>query len=248
MKWGAKSLNPFLRQIDITLEKENDAVICNSNFTKEQYEKIYKKKAETVIYPPCSIRKIRLEKNKENYILTVGRLSKFKKLDELIKVFKIVSDHLPSSKLIIVGNGEEKEGLKQLSSQLKLQNRISFTGKVNEEQLAQLYQKARVTVICSHNEPFGLVPVESMMHATPVIAHNSGGPRETIHHGITGFLFNEHTELAQLIIQVFEMNSDKYFQMQQKCLQEVGKYDVSNSIAQLESVFQGLNNTLREIN
>jgi glycosyltransferase involved in cell wall biosynthesis len=155
---------------------------------------------------------------------------------------------LPASKLIIVGNGDEKERLKQLGLQLNLQNRISFRGEVSDEQLAQLYQKARVTVICSHNEPFGLVPIESMMHATPVIAHNSGGPRETIHHGITGFLFNRHTELAQLIIRVFEMNSDTYFQMQQKCLQEVGKYDVSNSIGQLESVFQRLNNAITAIN
>jgi len=240
MKWGAKALNPILRRLDIALERGNDMVICNSHFTKNAYERIYKRKADAVIYPPCSIREGEIETKKEDYIVTVGRLSKFKKIDDLIKAFKTVSEHLMASKLIIVGEGEEKEQLKQLVDHLDLQNRVFFSGKVSDEQLTQIYQKAKVTVICSHDEPFGLVPVESMMQATPVIAHNSGGPKETVKDGVTGYLFNEHSQLSQLIIQVFEMSDDNYFQIQQNCLHEAARYDIDNSVAQLESIFQKL--------
>jgi glycosyltransferase involved in cell wall biosynthesis len=240
MKWGAKILNPFLKKADVTLEKENDAVICNSEFTKKQYQKIYRSKVDAVIYPPCNGYK-RFEKSKENYILTVGRLSKFKNVDFLIKAFKRVSENLAETKLVVVGGGEEKQRLEQLSCDLSLESRVFFKGKVKDDDLALLYQKAKITVICSVEEPFGLVPVESMICSTPVIAHNSGGPKETVLHGITGFLYNDETELTQYIQQVFAMEESGYWQMQQNCIQEATRFDISNSIVQLESVFHGIN-------
>ena len=243
MKWGAKLLNPFLKVADVALEKANNVVICNSNFTKESYEKVYKRKADLVLYPPCQIITIQPEKNKENYILAVCRLSKFKNIDLLIKAFKIISANFSDCKLVIAGDGEEREQLKKLANHLGLESRISFLGNKNQEELADFYQKARVTVMSSRDETFGLVPVESMMCGTPVIAHNSGGPKETILDGETGFFYNNETELVQSIKKVFEMDKDQYFRMQQKCLKESTKYDISNSILQLESIFRSLHNS-----
>jgi glycosyltransferase involved in cell wall biosynthesis len=241
MKWGARLLNPILKRIDISLEKENDVVICNSNFTALQYQTVYGKKADGVIYPPLTV-KTSHESNKENYILTVGRLSRFKNVDTLIKAFNKLKKELSEATLVIVGEGEIKKELERLAADLKLENRISFKGRINDKELAQLYQKARVTVICSKDEPFGLVPIESMMYGTPVIAHNSGGPQETIQHSRTGFLYNVETELTRYIKQIFEAHSSEYFQLQQNCLKEVAQYDVSNSMPKLESIFQKLVN------
>ena len=240
MKWGAKLLNPFLKSRDIILEKENDVVICNSYFTKEQYKRIYGRVANEVIYPPANVKKVLPELNKENNILTVGRLSRFKNVDVLIKSFRTLLPDWPGGKLIIVGEGEEKNSLEQLAVHLGLTERVCFKGKVNDEQLAGLYQKSKLTVICSHDEPFGLVPLESMMHSTPVVAHNSGGPTETVHHNVNGFLYNDENELIQFIKRVIEMDNDEYFQMQQAYLKEVVKYDISISILQLESILQKL--------
>jgi len=248
MKWGAKMFNPFLKKIDIRLEKENDIVICNSNFTAGQYQKIYQKKADAVIYPPLHVKNRSLEKNKQDYILTVGRLSRFKNVDLLITAFRKLAMELFEIKLVIVGEGEDKSRLEQLSADLELENRISFKGKITDEELAEVYQQARVTVICSYNEPFGLVPIESMINGTPVIAHNSGGPQETVRHSITGYLYNDETELIRYIKEIFEADSNKYFQMQQNCLKDVQQYDVSCSIPKLESFFQKLINEKSTIN
>jgi len=241
MKWGAKLLNPLLKRVDIALEKENDLVICNSNFTARQYQKIYSRKANAVIYPPLTI-KMSTETDKENYILTVGRLSKFKNVHLLIKAFNKLKKELSETKLVIVGDGEVKKDLEQLAKRLKLENRIRFEGNITDQLLVKLYRKARVTVICSEDEPFGLVPIESMMYGTPVIAHNSGGPQETIQHGRTGFLYNDETELFRYIKQIFETGGSEYFQMQQNCLKEVVQYDVSYSVPKLESIFRKLIN------
>ncbi len=73
-----------------------------------------------------------------------------------------------------------------------------------------MYNIAKVTVICAENEPFGLVPVESMSYGTPVIAHNSGGPTETITHKKNGFLYNSPLELQQYLKKIINLPDSDY--------------------------------------
>jgi len=236
MKTGAKFLNPFLKNIDTALERKNDLVICNSNFTKNAYENVYKRKADGVIYPPVIIKDILCELSKEKIILTVSRLSKFKNIDFLLHAFSAIKDIFPDYRLVIAGEGEEKENLENIALNLGLQSSVIFKGKVSDEVLSDLYKKSRVTILCSKDEPFGLIPVESMMHYTPVIAHNSGGPRETIIHNETGFLYSDKNELITFIKQIVELNQEKYFLMQQRCREKALHYDTAKVIEKLESV------------
>jgi glycosyltransferase involved in cell wall biosynthesis len=245
MKWGAKLLNPLLRRMDIELEKEGNIVICNSLFTKEQYKRVYKKDPEAVIYPPCAVKKVALEARKENFILTVARLSRFKKIDVLIRTFERLAKQMPDTRLVIVGDGEEKQVLERLVTTIGLNDRVCFKGSVSQERLEYFYVKARVTVICSRNEPFGLVPIESMMHGTPVIAHNSGGPRETITDGRTGFLYDDEKQLAELIIKIFTMECDRYSSLQRNCIEAAAAYDISNTIVELERTLEMANECFR---
>jgi glycosyltransferase involved in cell wall biosynthesis len=238
MKWGAKLLNPFLRRLDIALEKENNIVICNSFFTREQYETVYKRHPEAVIYPPCEVKTGAPEVKKENMILTVARLSRFKNIDVLVTAFGRLTKQMPDTRLVIVGDGEEKQELERLARTTGMNERISFEGIVSKARLEHFYNIARVTVICSRNEPFGLVPIESMMHATPVIAHNSGGPRETVFHGRTGFLYDDEKQLLELISLIFNMRSDEYSSLQKNCIEAAAAYDISNTIVGLEKILQ----------
>lgn len=63
----------------------------------------------------------------------------------------------------------------------------------SDDDLCDVYNSARVTVCISYNEPFGLIPLESMACGTPVVALNQGGYRETIKNGKTGFLVKKST-------------------------------------------------------
>ena len=78
------------------------------------------------------------------------------------------------------------EGLKAMAGPT-----VSFLGGVDDEQLRELYAGAKAVLYPVEDEDFGIVPVEAMAFGTPVVAHNSGGPSETIVDGVTGILFDE---------------------------------------------------------
>lgn len=240
MRIGAIILNPLLKFIDISLEHQNDIVFCNSNHSASEYEKCYHRKPDAVIYPPSDIKSTMLSKNKRDYIFSVSHLSKFKNVDLLIEAFLSISKTHPSYSLIIAGDGEEKVRLEQLAHDKGLESFVTFCGKVSNDRLADLYADARVTVLCSINEPFGLVPIESMSFGTPVIAHKSGGPMETIIDGITGFLFENPGDLVSLLERTINLNSDQYEEMQKNSQSQAAEFNRSKSTAQLERIFQKL--------
>ncbi len=236
VRTGAKILNPLLKIIDRNLEKESNAVICNSRFTMEAYKKAYHKTPGAIVYPPSLIKAITPLRNKENYLLAVCRVTKFKNVDLLIDAFKTIAADFPDYKLLIAGDGEEKENLEKRVASLGLEDKVLFLGWTVKEQLEDLYLKAKLTVSYSMHETFGLVPIESMMYGTPVISHNSGGPRETILHGETGFLFDDKDDLLKYWREVLEMSPERYAKMQDRCREEALKYDISSVISSLQDI------------
>jgi glycosyltransferase involved in cell wall biosynthesis len=233
---GAKILNPILKKIDISLEKQDNLVVCNSQFTAKEYKRCYNKKAEKIIYPPIEIKHEKISQDKEKYLLSVGKLSKFKNINILIDAFEKISKIHPEYSLILIGDGEEKKNLEKLTTKKCIEDKVSFLGKVSNERRNNLYRKARATILCSKNEPFGIVPIESMMYGTPVIVHNSGGPKETINHNSTGLLFKDKNDLFNCMKKIMEINSVLYLKMQRNCQKKAMEYDPSNSISKLENI------------
>jgi len=195
----AKLLNPIFKKIDYYLAQIPDQIYANSKFSKNNILKTYNRDS-IVIYPGVDgtiFKPISYEK-KENYILTVSRLTKFKNIDILINAFSKINK--PNYRLKIVGDGEELKNLQNLSKELKISNKVDFLTNVSDTEKISLYQKAKIFVSCSKNEPFGIVPVEAMACGTPVICDNSGGPKETVANNKTGKLINcNSTELTKTI-------------------------------------------------
>lgn len=185
----AKLLNPIFKKIDFYLAQIPDQIFANSFYSQKNIIKTYHRNS-TVIYPGVDISiftPIPFSK-KENYILTVSRLTKFKNINILIKAFS----KLPKNnfRLKIVGNGEELNNLKKLSQKLKIDHQIDFLTNISDSEIISVFQKAKLFVLCSKNEPFGIVPIEAMSCGTPVIADNSGGPMETVKNNQTGILID----------------------------------------------------------
>lgn len=103
-------------------------------------------------------------KKKNNHFLFVGRLSKNKRVDALIRAFAHVVKNSPGAKLSIVG--EDWENLihahRALASELKLSKNVDFHGKISEKELHALYTRAGVCVSASEYEGFGLTIIEGM--------------------------------------------------------------------------------------
>jgi glycosyltransferase involved in cell wall biosynthesis len=125
---------------------------------------------------------------KLNIILTVGRLTAFKRLDVLVQAFAQAA--LPGTELYIVGDGEERLALTAQIQQLGLTNRVKLLTQVTDTELKYYYAAAKLFVLCSKAEPFGIVITEALVSGTAVVADASGGPTEIVMHGQNGELID----------------------------------------------------------
>ena len=73
-----------------------------------------------------------------------------------------------------------------------------------------------------------------MMHGTPVIAHKSGGPLETIIDGKTGFLYENESDLTACLEKIINLNNEQYAEMQKASQVQAKEFDISKSVARLE--------------
>lgn len=121
-------------------------------------------------------------------IVYLGRLVKYKHVDDLIVSFRKLLRRFPNAQLWIVGDGPERDGLIKLSRDLRVSERVKFWGRVSDVKKVQILKSAWMLVLPSTKEGLGLVLLESLACKTPVIAVDSGGPRDVVFNGISGFL------------------------------------------------------------
>ena len=194
IKYAALLSNPLFQLLDRRLVRYADKILVNSHYTATQVERIYHRHAE-VVYPGVDIRDFKPRREKEEFIFTIGRLSKFKRIDLVFKALRVLKqDRGKEIKLVVGGDGEERANLMKLAQKMGLSRQVYFTGRLPYEQVKEYIGKAKAVIFPTTNEPFGLVPLEAMACGTPVIASNSGGPRETIIDGKVGFLFKPDDE------------------------------------------------------
>lgn len=133
-------------------------------------------------------------------ILFVGRLMEVKGVDILIKAFGKFLEHdsLSDYALDIVGDGPELDSLQQLSRQEQVEEKVTFHGSKQKNEIAGFYRNADLFILPSRTtalgekEGLGLVVLEAMMSGVPVIGTNCGGIKETIEHGKTGIIVPEN--------------------------------------------------------
>jgi len=131
----------------------------------------------------------------DGYILFVGRLVEQKGLEYLLRAMYYVREKFPEVPLKIVGEGPYREWLERLSSNLMLSPQVEFVGWKVGEDLAILYQRARVVVVPSIYEPFGMTALEALACQRPVLASRVGGLSEIVTHRVTGFLAESRDDL-----------------------------------------------------
>ena len=128
-----------------------------------------------------------------------GRLKKYKSVDQLLQAFSLLKDDFPKLTVDIIGDGDDRERLQALSTEMGISDRVHFLGFVDEDKKAPLLQKMNFVVNTSSKEGWGLTVVESNACGTPVIAANVPGLRDSVIDGKTGILYEYGavTELAE---------------------------------------------------
>jgi glycogen(starch) synthase len=135
-------------------------------------------------------------------LLCVGRLVAEKGFDSALTAFATVLDRFPSARLVIAGDGPERQRLTKQMTDLGLINSVEFVGSVPPETVPHLMNKATLVLIPSRLEGFGLVALEAALMARPVVATHVGGLSEVVLHQKTGFLVEQEDEegLANAIL------------------------------------------------
>jgi phosphatidylinositol alpha-1,6-mannosyltransferase len=126
-------------------------------------------------------------------LLAVGRLHPIKGLDTLIEAFAGLAADFPDAKLIIAGSGPQEKGLVRLVRRRKLEERVVFTGWVDNRELPNLYRSADIVVQPSRvmgefEEGQGITLLEAAACGKPAVGSRSGGIPEVINEGVTGLL------------------------------------------------------------
>jgi glycosyltransferase involved in cell wall biosynthesis len=147
--------------------------------------------AEVLPHPPQQLAFRTAEP--EQFVLSVNRLDRAKRIDLLIE-----AAHLePGLRLVIVGEGPDRQRLEEVAGSLN--GRIEFTGRVDDDRLADLYARCLAVYYAPVDEDFGMVPYEAFLSEKPVITtHDAGGPLEVVHDRETGIVVApEAAALAQ---------------------------------------------------
>ena len=173
----------YIRIWDRQAADRVDVFIANSKTVQKRIKKYYQAES-TIIYPPVEIDKFYISGKLQDYFLIGGRLAPYKRVDLVIKAFNELN--LP---LKIFGSGVDLKRLQNLAGN---NNKIEFLGRIDDNELAQLYSECQA-FINPQEEDFGITVVEAMASGRPVIAYRKGGATETIIEGQTGIFFDEQT-------------------------------------------------------
>jgi N-acetyl-alpha-D-glucosaminyl L-malate synthase BshA len=123
----------------------------------------------------------------ERILVHVSNFRKVKRVEDAIKVFAKVLAVMPS-KLLMIGDGPERQMAEELCRSLGIYHEVRFLGK--QEQMDEILSIADLFLLPSQYESFGLAALEAMACGVPVISTNAGGLPEINIQGVTGFLSN----------------------------------------------------------
>lgn len=138
-------------------------------------------------------------------VLAVGRMDPMKGQDVLLEALPPLIEKHPEMRCVLVGNGSFtgssagglgaskshswRARLEGLVDQARMRGHVVFAGNLDHEDLCTAYSMARVFVLPSPAEGFGLVVAEAWMYGTPAVVSSGAGVSELINHGVNGFIF-----------------------------------------------------------
>ncbi|MFX0104822.1 MAG: glycosyltransferase family 4 protein [Candidatus Hodarchaeota archaeon] len=244
-------LRLFYKKYDIKGALAADEVVCISNFTKKRVKEIYGREGY-LHYIGVDIEKdadnnedfdinktLNLKKDTP-IIFTLGLSHHMKGVKEMMLIFKKILRQIPETVLLIGGSLIKKTEIliKKLIKKLQipLKNVILY-GFI--EKLRNFYEKSTLTFYTAIDEPYGLIPLESMRYGTPVIAFE-GGPSETILDGQTGYTILNHNldEFAKRAIELIK-NKKLFDSFSKKAIEHVKmNFDLQTSVSKLEAIFR----------
>ena len=209
--------------------KQAAHIITISAHTKSDINKVYQipKSKITVAYPAINQSTTPIKSIKSNYLLYLGTLQPRKNLINLVKAFSQIQAQYPQLKLIIAGKkGWLYQSLFNLVKKLKLNNRVIFKGFVSSSEADKLIKNAKLFILPSLYEGFGIPVVKAMSLHTPILVSNNSSLKEIVQN--TGSYIEppfDDNQIKQGIIRALSLSEDKNKQLTKKAKIRVQQFN-----------------------
>ena len=176
-----------------------------------------------------------MAKADERIITHISNFRKVKRIPDVIKIFHKIQQQLPS-KLMMVGDGPEKEHAELLCEQLGIQDKVIFFGNSNE--IDKILCFSDLFLLPSETESFGLAALEAMACKVPVISSNSGGLPEVNVDGVSGYLSNvgDIDDMAYNALKILSDNKT-LTEFKQNAYVIAKKYDIKYILPMYEELY-----------
>jgi L-malate glycosyltransferase len=175
--------------------------------------------------------------NKEERIVThISNFRKVKRIPDVIKIFYKIQQQIPA-KLMMVGDGPEKENAEKMCRELGIQDKVIFFGNSNE--IDQILSFSDLFLLPSETESFGLAALEAMAWSVPVISSNSGGLPEVNFDGDSGYLSDVGNvdEMAANALKILS-NNETLTTFKENALAVAKQFDIKNILPLYEELYK----------
>jgi len=189
-------------EIEKKLFEISDLIICITNELKNKIINIFEINSQKIHVIPDAVKDewLNIRPEKDEYILYVGSLKKWKGVHILIEAMK----YLPEEKLLVVGDGEELNKLEKIVKKEKLQNRVRFVGYVPHSEVIKFLTKAKVLVLPNiednlDSSSFFTSPLklfEYMATGIPIVASDIKSLKEILKHEENAYLVKPGDPIA----------------------------------------------------
>ena len=239
--------HPFYKPAVTFSINKSDAVTAVSNSLKEDTLRLFDIKKEiNVVTNFIDINKFThdftdcqramMATDKEKIITHISNMREVKRIPDVIKVFYNIQKEIPA-KLMMVGEGPEREPAERLCEELGIADKVVFFG--NSNQIDRILCFSDLFLLPSKTESFGLSALEAMASGVPVISSNTGGIPEVNKHGFSGYLSNvsDVEDMSNNAIKILS-NPETLNQFKQNSVTQARTFDIQQIVPKYEAIYQ----------
>ena len=218
------SVSESLKQDTLRLFRIDKDIKVIPNFTN------IKKSKET---SPC--KRTVMAKPEELIVTHISNFRKVKRIDDVVRIFYGIQQKLPA-KLIMVGDGPEREIADQLCKNLGIKSKVLFLG--NTSDIDRILCFTDLFLLPSASESFGLSALEAMAAGVPVVSSNTGGLPEVNEEGVSGYLcpIGDVKAMAEKAIYILEEKA-RLAQFKQNARKVAERFDEDKIVPMYEALY-----------
>ena len=180
------------------------------------------------LYDQPGREKFRAKKRWSNdtIMVSVGRLASEKNWPVLLQAASLVLKEYPNFRFVLIGDGPDKKNLEDLAKELGIQKRVTFAGQVQFSEIPAYMQAADLFGFASITETQGLVILEAMAAALPVIAVDACGSRDFLHPGQQGYLVKNAPQALAAAIKRLLANPQRMRQFGESAYKKAQSFNI----------------------